>query len=413
MGDLPTGTVTLLFSSLEDLDVYAHLPEQVFGRVITDHRRLVREAIAETGGREVDCRGGDFVVVFERTREGLNAAAAIQRAHHGHEWPEGTAVRARIGVHTGEPIIADGSYLGLDVHRVARLCAAAHGGQILLSQTAQALVRADELPGTVEDLGEFVLRGLPRPERVYQLTLEGLPAEFPPLRAGDAAAGEDRPGRMPDGPRVVLAEDAVLLREGIALLLENAGFQIVGQAGNPDELLLKVRSYNPDVAIIDVRMPPTHSDEGLRAAQEIRERHPDVGVLVLSQYVEPAYVVELLAENAAGVGYLLKDRVNDVDEFVSAVHRIAEGGTAFDPEVVSRLVGRRQRDGVLDVLTPREREVLALMAEGRSNQAISERLFLSARAIERHVTSIFDKLRLPASGDDNRRVLAVVAFLRT
>ena len=210
----------------------------------------------------------------------------------------------------------------------------------------------------------------------------------------------------------MVAEDSILFREGIALLLENAGCEIVGQAGDPDELLLKTRSYKPDVAIVDVRMPPTHSDEGLRAAQEIRQRHPEVGVLVLSQYVEPAYVVELLAENAAGVGYLLKDRVNDVKEFVAAVRRVADGGTAFDPEVVSKLVGRRQRDGVLDALSPREREVLGLMAEGRSNQAIAEQLYMSARAVERHVTSIFDKLRLPATSDDNRRVLAVLAFLR-
>jgi DNA-binding NarL/FixJ family response regulator len=159
-------------------------------------------------------------------------------------------------------------------------------------------------------------------------------------------------------------------------------------------------------------MPPTHTDEGLRAAREIRAQYPDVGVLVLSQYVEPAYAVELLAENAAGVGYLLKDRVNDVAEFVSSVRRVADGGTAFDPKVVSELIGRRNRDGVLDLLSPREREVLALMAEGRSNQAISKQLYMSARAVERHVTSIFTKLRLPAGAEDNRRVLAVLAFLR-
>ena len=215
-----------------------------------------------------------------------------------------------------------------------------------------------------------------------------------------------------EGLRVVLAEDTVLLREGIAVLLENHGCEIVGQASDPDQLLLKVRSYKPDVAIVDVRMPPTHTDEGLRAAQEIRARHPGVGVLVLSQYVEPVYAVELVAENAAGVGYLLKDRVNDVAEFVSAIRRVADGGTAFDPKVVSELVGRRNREGALDVLTPREREVLELMAEGRSNQAISKQLYMSARALERHVTSIFTKLRLPAGAEDNRRVLAVLASPR-
>jgi DNA-binding NarL/FixJ family response regulator len=215
-----------------------------------------------------------------------------------------------------------------------------------------------------------------------------------------------------DGLRVVLAEDAVLLREGMAMVLEKHGCEVVGQAEDAEELLLKVRSYDPDVAIVDVRMPPTQTDEGLRAAQQIRSNYPKVGVLVLSQYVEPAYAIELLADNSEGVGYLLKDRVKDVTEFVDAVRRVAAGGTAFDPQVVSELVGRRRKDGVLDDLSPREREVLSLMAEGRSNQAISEQLFLSARAVERHVTSIFTKLRLPAGVEDNRRVLAVLAFLR-
>ena len=213
--------------------------------------------------------------------------------------------------------------------------------------------------------------------------------------------------------RVVLAEDSVLLREGVARLLEDQGFDVVGQAENADDLLLKVRSYSPDVAITDIRMPPTHTDEGLRAAKEIRERHPGVGVVVLSQYVEPAYAMELLAESAEGVGYLLKDRVSDVREFADAVRRVGEGGSALDPTVVSQLVGRRRGDDPLDALTPREREVLGLMAEGRSNQGIAERLVVTERAVEKHVTSIFGKLRLPAAPEDHRRVLAVLAFLRS
>jgi DNA-binding NarL/FixJ family response regulator len=211
--------------------------------------------------------------------------------------------------------------------------------------------------------------------------------------------------------RVVLAEDSVLLREGVARLLREAGFEVVGQASNADELLLKVRSYSPDVAIVDIRMPPTHTDEGLRAAQEIRERYPATGVLVLSQYAEPAYAMELLSESAEGVGYLLKDRVSDVNEFCAAVKRVAEGGSALDPTVVSQLVGRRRRDDPVSELTPRETEVLELMAEGRSNQAIGERLFITPRAVEKHVTSIFGKLGLAAAAEDHRRVLAVLAFL--
>jgi DNA-binding NarL/FixJ family response regulator len=212
--------------------------------------------------------------------------------------------------------------------------------------------------------------------------------------------------------RVVLADDSVLLREGIARLLEEAGFEVVGQSGDADDLLLKVRSYSPDVAIVDIRMPPTHTDEGLRAAREIRERYPSTGVLVLSQYVEAEYALDLLSESAEGVGYLLKDRVADIGEFAAAVRRVGEGGSALDPTVVSQLVGRRRQDDPVATLTPREREVLELMAEGRSNQAIGERLFITQRAVEKHVTSIFGKLRLPADAADHRRVLAVRAYLR-
>jgi DNA-binding NarL/FixJ family response regulator len=213
--------------------------------------------------------------------------------------------------------------------------------------------------------------------------------------------------------RVVIAEDSVLLREGVARILADAGFDVVGQAGTADELMLKVRSYDPDVAIVDIRMPPTHSDEGLRAAQEIREKHPGVGVLVLSQYIEPTYAMELLAESAEGVGYLLKDRISDVRDFADAVRRVGDGGSALDPAIVSQLVGRRRGADPVDALTPREREVLGLMAEGRSNQGIAERLVVTERAVEKHVTSIFSKLRLPAAAEDHRRVLAVLAYLRS
>jgi DNA-binding NarL/FixJ family response regulator len=211
----------------------------------------------------------------------------------------------------------------------------------------------------------------------------------------------------------VLAEDSVLLREGIARLLEDSGFEIVGQSGTAEELLLKVRSYKPDIAIVDIRMPPNQSDEGLRAAKEIRAKHPETAVLVLSQYVEEGYALELLQESAEGVGYLLKDRVYDLADFVAAVKRVAGGGSALDPSVVSQLVGRRRSDDPLDELTAREREVLEAMAEGLSNSAIAARIFLTERGVEKHVTSIFQKLRLPVASDTHRRVLAVVAFLQS
>jgi DNA-binding NarL/FixJ family response regulator len=220
-------------------------------------------------------------------------------------------------------------------------------------------------------------------------------------------------GVTPGAPlRVVLADDQMLLRAGVARLLEDAGMEVVAQAGDAEDLLRKVGAHRPDVAIVDVRMPPTHTDEGLRAAAKIREEHPGVGVLVLSGIVEEAYAMELFADGADGLGYLLKDRVADLDRFVESVQRVGDGGSALDPEVVARLLGRRRREDPLEALTPREREVLGLMAEGRSNTGIAEQLVVSERAVEKHVTSIFTKLGLAPAAEDHRRVLAVLAHVR-
>ena len=208
----------------------------------------------------------------------------------------------------------------------------------------------------------------------------------------------------------MIADDAVLLREGAARLLEEAGFEVVGQAGDAEDLMRKVRAHKPDVAIIDVRMPPDNSDDGLRAALSIRQELPDVGILLLSQYVEDRYIGELLAGGTEGIGYLLKDRVAEVDRLTDAVQRIGSGGSVLDPEVVAQMVGRREEP--LAELTEREREVLALMAEGYSNRAIAETIFVSERAVERHVTSIFSKLGLEATGQEHRRVLAVLRYLQ-
>ncbi len=212
--------------------------------------------------------------------------------------------------------------------------------------------------------------------------------------------------------RVVVADDSVLLREGLCRLLEESGFDVVGQAGDAEDLMRKVGAHKPDVAVVDVRMPPTHTDEGLRAAHRIRSEQPTTAVLVLSQYVEEAYALDLLSESTERTGYLLKDRVSDVDTFTDAVRRVANGGSALDPEVVALLLGRRRREDPLESLTAREREVLGLMAEGRSNNAIAEALVVTERAVEKHVTSIFSKLDLPPTVEDHRRVLAVLAYLR-
>ena len=213
--------------------------------------------------------------------------------------------------------------------------------------------------------------------------------------------------------RVVIAEDSALLREGLVRILTEGGLEVVAQAANADELHDAVRRRKPDVAVVDVRMPPTHTDEGARAAREIRETHPDVGVLILSQVVEAAHALALFSERPEGFGYLLKDRVLEIDDFLEAVRRVGRGGTAIDPQVIAQLLGRRREHDPLEELTPREREVLGLMAEGLSNRGICARLVLSPKTIETHVNSIFLKLGLMPAPDDHRRVLAVLAFLRS
>jgi DNA-binding NarL/FixJ family response regulator/class 3 adenylate cyclase len=390
-------SLTFFFSDIEDSTGLLGRLGDAYPDALGDSRTLIRNAVTQEGGREVDCRGDEHFCVFDRAEAGAAAAVAAQQAFAAHTWPGNERVRVRIGLHCGEAESKDDGYVGIDVHRASRICQAAHGGQVLAS--AEVASVAGPL---ARDLGTFEFRGLGQPERIYQLIADGLPAEFPPLRGVRAHN---------DAVRAVIADDSTLLREGLARLLEEVGVEVVGQATDADELMLKVRSYHPDVAIVDIRMPPTHTDEGIRAAREIRAKHPETGVLVLSQYVAHTYAVELLADSAEGLGYLLKDRVSDVDEFTAAVRRVADGGSALDPLVVAELVGRNRGDDPIERLSPREREVLELMAEGRSNQAIGQRLFISPRAVEKHVTAIFTKLRLPAAPEDHRRVLAVLRFL--
>jgi class 3 adenylate cyclase/ActR/RegA family two-component response regulator len=329
---LPTGTVTFLFTDLEGSTGLAHRLGEDFSDVLVDHRTILRTAVAETGGREIDCRGDEFFLAFERTESAVEAAVAAQRKLANHSWPSDAHVRVRMGMHTGTAVVADEDYLGLEVHRAARICFAGHGGQILMSkQTRDLLPEA----GEHKDLGEHRLRGLPAPEHIFQVVAPGLPDEFPPLRSTSESA--------PDGQqvlRVVLADDSVILREGIARILEDAGCEVVGQCDDAEDLLVQVGSELPDIAVIDIRMPPTHTDDGLRAAKTIRRRHPETAVLVLSQYAEPAYARELLEDGAERVGYLLKDRVSDIAGFAAAVRRVAGGGSVLDPEVVTYLMGR-------------------------------------------------------------------------
>ena len=394
MSSFPTGSVTFFFADVEGSTRLARDLGAQWQVVLADIRRLLREAVASSDGHEVDSRGDELFAAFATPETAADAAVAAQRALGGQNWP--APVRVRIGLHTtASATLGEDGYVGVDVHRAFRVASTGHGGQIVASEASAAAL---SLGRDLRDLGLWSLPDLLEPERIFQLDA----GDFPALRA--------RPGGTP--VRVVLAEDSVLLREGICRLLEEAGFDVVAQSGNGEDLLRHVAMHKPDVAVVDIRMPPTQTDEGLRAAKEIRAGHPGTGVLVLSQYVEPGYAMELLSESAESVGYLLKDRVADVEEFSAAVRRVAEGGSALDPAVVSELVGRHRRDDPLADLSPRERQVLELMAEGRSNQAIAERLFVTLRAVEKHVTSIFVKLRLPATAEDHRRVLAVLALLR-
>jgi DNA-binding NarL/FixJ family response regulator len=313
-------SVTLLFTDLEGSTRLVQELGDAYPATLEAYRRSVRGALAAAGGVEVDSHGDELFAAFDGPDAAVAAARAIQSAHGG-------AVRVRVGIHTGSPLRIDAGYVGLDVHRAARIAAAGHGGQVLLSETTRAALAE---PSTLRDLGVHRLRGLDLPERIYQLGEQ----EFPALRADAAEAGLG--ARL----RVVLADDSLLLREGIARLLGEAGFQVVGQASDLDGLMREVAAHAPDVAIVDIRMPPTHTDEGLRAARQIRELYPTVGVLVLSAYVEPCYALELLDGGNRGIGYLLKDRVSDLQEFAAAVKRIAEGGSALDPELLPLPEGR-------------------------------------------------------------------------
>jgi DNA-binding NarL/FixJ family response regulator/class 3 adenylate cyclase len=397
---LPTGTVTFFLADVEGSTRLQQDDRIDYPVVIGTVRGVLRQAIGRHGGHEVDSVGDEFLAAFAEAPPAVEAALGAQRAMRDMDWPHGLAVRVRIGLHTGQPSFGEEGYTGLDIVRAARIAHCGHGGQVVAS--AATLAGA---PGTAaHDLGEHVIEGLRAPERIFQLVAEDLARDFPPLRNTSTTLGH--------ALKVVIADDSVLLREGIVRLLTEAGFDVAAQSGNAEDLLRHVGMHRPAVAVVDIRMPPTHTDEGLRAAAEIRERFPDTGVLVLSQYVEAGYAMELLSESAEGVGYLLKDRVSDIEQFASAVRRVAEGGSVLDPDVVSQLLGRRRRDDPLEQLTPREREVLELMAEGRSNTAIAEQMVVTERAVEKHVTSIFGKLGLPPAPQDHRRVLAVLTFLR-
>ncbi len=313
--------LTFFFSDVESSTRLVRELGDHYGELLLELRSILHEEIERAGGRVVDMRADEVFAVFERASQGMAAAVCVQKAVAAYDWASDGPVRVRIGLHTGVAREDDrNDYVGIEVHRASRIADAAHGGQVLLSQATATLLDTDAL-----DLGVYELNGLDAPERIFQLLHEDLESDFPVLRSG-------APRR---GLSVALADDSVIIREGIARLLEEAGIEVVSQAGTPDQLLRDIAEHQPDVAVVDIRMPPSGSDEGLRAAKTIRNQYPGVGVLLLSQALEPAYAAELVAVSPTGVGYLLKDRVGDMDEFAAALHLVAEGGQALDPALVS------------------------------------------------------------------------------
>ncbi|HXV33885.1 MAG TPA: response regulator [Gaiellaceae bacterium] len=311
--------LTFFLTDIERSTAHVRRLGERYCEVLDGSRGAINRAVVEHGGREIECRADESFAVFDSAADAVAAALQAQRELLAVSWPHGAPVRVRIGLHTGPAIDTGQGLVGFDVHLAARLAAAGHGGQVLLSGRTAELAGAETV-----DLGLFELRGVPEPQRLLQLVADGLPQDFPPPRFA----------RRVDDDRlsVVLADDSMLVRDGIARLLEEAGIRVVGQAGSPDELLERVAATAPDVAVVDIRMPPSGTDEGVSAAKTIRELHPDTGVLLLSQDFVPAYARELLEASGEAVGYLLKDRVADMTEFAGAIRRIADGDVVLDDE---------------------------------------------------------------------------------
>ncbi len=377
--------------------------DEAAARLTEEFAAIAREGMKDWDGELVELRGDEALASFQSARSAIQAAVALQssfvdRALGAADLP----LYVGIGLDVGEAVAVEDGFRGGALNLASRLCSMAAPGEILASREVVHLARA------IDDVeyvprGETKVKGLPAPIPVYRVVPSSDPVER--ISKGTSAS--------PQKMKVIVADDSVLLREGVVRLLLDSGFEVTAQAGDAEELLPAVRAAPPDVVIVDVRMPPTYTDEGLRAARVIRDEFPNVGVLVLSQYVETDYAMELVSEGAARLGYMLKDRISNVQEFTDAVKRVGGGGSVIDPEVVMRLVGRARQSNPLDVLTEKERAVLELMAEGRSNQAIAEGLFLAEKTVEGHVRNLFTKLGLEQATDDHRRVLAVLTFLRS
>jgi class 3 adenylate cyclase/DNA-binding NarL/FixJ family response regulator len=394
---LPSGIVTFLFTDIEGSTSLLKRLSDRYRDVLEEHHRLLRETCGRFGGVEVDNQGDAFFFVFARARDAVSAAVECQRALAAHSWPDGADVRVRMGIHSGEATPTPSGYVGLAVHRAARISSAAAGSQLLLSASTYGLLADEALPDIdLHDLGERELKDLDRPERLYEASAAG------------AEPGPASTGRL----RLVIADDSVLLREGLARLLDDAGFEVAATAADADELLRAVDAARPAVAITDIKMPPTHSHEGLVAAEQIRAKHPAVGVLVLSQYLESRYAMRLLEHYPERAGYLLKDRISDLAVLGDAIRRVAEGECVVDPTIVSRLMSRARRNGPLAALADDELELLSLIAEGRSDDGIAQRLARDVVQVQAAAADVFAKLGIHGSPDELRRIVSVLGILR-
>jgi DNA-binding NarL/FixJ family response regulator/class 3 adenylate cyclase len=363
-------------------DLASRMGDREWKGLLETHHRVVRSHLERLGGREMDTAGDGFFAVFESPGLAIECATAISSSLRE------LGIDIRAAVHMGECEVIGGKLGGIAVHVGARILSTTGPGEVRVSSTVRDVVSGSGIQ--FRDQGIHALKGIPGEWHLYSV--------------GD---------RGTSSPRLVVAEDVMLMREGIVRLLREAGFDVVGQAGDLDGLMRSVRLMRPDAVIVDIRMPPTHTDEGLVAAKQIRTEFPGTGVLVLSQYIEPSYAMRLIEEHPESVGYLLKERLFDVAVLVDALRRIADGECVIDPTIVSRLVGRRRREDPLSELTEREKEVLGLVAEGMTNYAIAARLSETEDAVEAHISQVFSKLHLPESPDEHRRVLAVLAFLRS
>ena len=385
-------TVTVLFADVEgSTALLERLGQARWLQGLAGYEALLSDSIAKHGGTLVKALGDGHLLAFPSARAALRCAIDVQRALPLDVAPD---LRVRMGIHTGEPAVREDDLHGRTVVKAARIADLARGGEILVSSVVRELAEADEdLGGELwfEDGREVELRGL----RGRHLVM---------------AARWDRLARS--ALRVVIADDSVLVRDGVAAVLRECGVHVAALAGDADSLYREVERHRPDVALVDIRMPPTGTNEGLVAAEHIGRDYPDVAVLVLSQYLELAYALRLVEDREARRGYLLKDRVSDMDMLLDAIRRVANGGTVVDPAIVEGLVSSAGAAGPLARLSAREREVLGLIAEGLSDAAIAERLGMAAADVEAHVEPIFHKLGLDDEDTSHRRVAAVLTYLR-